>query len=314
MEKTKIVWPAEVEITEVGPRDGLQNLCNYIPAETKIELIKRLAGAGAKRIEVTSFVHPKAIPQMADAVTVAEFAVQNAEQLGIKPMALVPNLKGAQTAYAAGLKEVNYVISVSEAHNKANINRTVQASLEELENIIAALPDLKINLSMATAFGCPFVGEVPTEDILRLAQNVIDRGVTGITLADTIGVANPLQTLGVVGAVQQAYPEVSIGLHMHDTHGAGLANTLMAMSLGVTRIESAVGGLGGCPFAPGAAGNMATEDLNNVLLRMGVKTGIDPVAYQECVSFVQEHIQPSLLSHLSKARSYQEFSFYSLTK
>ncbi|MBP2639355.1 MAG: yngG [Firmicutes bacterium] len=310
MEETKIVWPAEVEIVEVGPRDGLQNLPDYVPAETKIELIKRLAGAGTKIMEVTSFVHPKAVPQMADAVKVAEFAVQNADQLGFKPLALVPNLKGAQTAYATGLREVNYVISVSAAHNKANINRTIEASLEELENIIVALPELKINLSMATAFGCPFTGEVPTEDILRLTQSAIDRGVTTITLADTIGVANPVQTLGVIRAVQQAYPDISIGIHIHDTHGAGLANTLMAMSLGITRVESAVGGLGGCPFAPGAAGNMATEDLNNVLLRMGIRTGIDPVRYQESVSFVQEHIQASLLSHLSRARSYQEFSFY----
>jgi len=310
MEKSTIVWPAEVEIVEVGPRDGLQNLPNYVPAETKIELVKRLASAGAKIIEVTSFVHPKAIPQMADAVKVAEFAVQNADQLGFTPLALVPNLKGAQTAYATGLREVNYVISVSEAHNKANINRTVEASLEELGNIITALPDLKINLSMATSFGCPFTGEVPTEDILRLVQSVIDMGVTKITLADTIGVANPAQTFGVVHAVQQAYPDISIGIHMHDTHGTGIANTLMAMSLGITHVESAVGGLGGCPFAPGAAGNMATEDLNNMLLRMGVRTGIDPVRYQESVSFVQENIQASLLSHLSRARSYQEFSFY----
>jgi len=310
MEKAKIIWPEKVEIIEVGSRDGLQNLPDYVPTEIKKELIKRIVSAGVKKMEVTSFVHPKAIPQMADAVEVAEYAVQNAFEWGLTPMALVPNLKGAQSAYAAGIKNVNYVISVSEAHNKANINRTIQASLAELDNIIQALPDLQINLSMATTFGCPFNGEVPTKDILQLIQCGIDRGITAVTLCDTIGVANPLQTLGVISEVEQTFPTLSIGVHMHDTHGMGLANTLMAMSLGITRIETAIGGLGGCPFAPGAAGNLATEDLNNMLLRMGIQTGIDPVRYAEEVSFVQEKIQSTLLSHLSKARSYQEFSFY----
>jgi len=225
-------------------------------------------------------------------------------------MALVPNLKGAQSAYTAGIKNVNYVISVSEAHNKANINRTIQASLAELDNIIQALPELHINLSLATTFGCPFNGEVPTKDILQLIQCGVDRGITAVTLCDTIGVANPMQTLGVISEVEQTFPSLSLGVHMHDTHGMGLANTLMAMSLGITRIETAIGGLGGCPFAPGAAGNLATEDLNNMLLRMGIQTGIDSIRYAEEVSFVQQKIQSTLLSHLSKARSYQEFSFY----
>lgn len=307
-------WPSKVEIVEVGSRDGLQNLPDFISTNIKMELIQRLAAAGVKKMEVTSFVHPKAIPQMADDAKVAEYAVQNAEQWGITPFALVPNLRGAQSAYAAGIRNVNYVISVSEAHNKANINRTVQASLEELDNILGALPDLKVNLSMATAFGCPFNGGVPTDDILGLIQNVVDRGIKEVTLCDTIGVANPVQTTGVITSVQKAFPELSIGIHMHDTHGMGLSNALMAISLGVTRIETAVGGLGGCPFAPGAAGNMATEDLNNMLVRMGIGTGINPVKYEEVVSFVQESIQASLLSHLSRTRSYQEFCFYPYKK
>ncbi|MGL5514121.1 MAG: hydroxymethylglutaryl-CoA lyase, partial [Sporomusa sp.] len=180
--------------------------------------------------------------------------------------------------------------------------------------IINALPELRINLSLATAFGCPFTGEVSTEDTLRVIQHGIDMGITTVTLCDTIGVANPLQTEGVIAAVQQAFPHLSIALHMHDTHGMALANTFAAMSLGITQFESAVGGLGGCPFAPGAAGNLATEDLNNMLLRMGVRTAINPVRYAEAVDFVQQNIQSSLLSHLSKARSYQEFCFYSMTK
>lgn len=310
MENSKVVWPTKIQIVEVGSRDGLQNLPDFVPTEKKMELIRLMASAGVKQMEVTSFVHPKAIPQMADATKIAEYAVQNAIQWGLTPMALVPNLRGAQAAYAAGIRNVNYVISVSEAHNRANINRTVQASLEELNNIIQALPDLKINLSMATAFGCPFNGAVATEDVLGLIQNAIDKGITNITLCDTIGVANPRQTQGLISAVKMAFPALSIGIHMHDTHGMGLGNTLTAMSLGITRIETAIGGLGGCPFAPGAAGNMATEDLNNMLIRMGIRTEIDSLRYAEAVAFVQQNIQSSLLSHLSKARSYQEFCFY----
>lgn len=314
MANQNISWPKEIEIVEVGSRDGLQNLPDFVSTEIKKELIQRLAAAGVKKMEVTSFVHPKAIPQMADATKVAEYAVENAEQWGITPFALVPNLRGAQSAYAAGIKHVNYVISVSEAHNKANINRTVQASLQELDNILEALPDLKVNLSMATAFGCPFNGGVPTEDVLSLIQNVINRGIHDVTLCDTIGVANPVQTVGVIAAIQKAFPDLSIGIHMHDTHGMGLSNALMAISSGITRIETAVGGLGGCPFAPGAAGNMATEDLNNMLVRMGIHTGIDPVQYEKAIDLVKQKVQSSLLSHLSRARSYQEFCFYPYNK
>jgi len=306
--------PAKVEIVDVGPRDGLQNLPDFVATDVKIGLIERLATAGVKKMEVTSFVHPKAIPQMADAAKVAAFAVEHAERWGVTPAALAPNLKGAQGAHAAGLRHINYVLSVSEAHNKANINRTVEASLEELDNIRAALPEMQVNLTLATVFGCPFVGEVPTEEVLKVIQQGVDKGITTVTLCDTIGVANPMQTAGVIGAVQQAFPQLAIALHMHDTHGMALANVMAAMTLGVTRFETAVGGLGGCPFAPGAAGNLATEDLNNMLLRMGVQTGVDPVAYGDTVAFVQQNIQPSLLSHLSKARSYQEFCFYPYVK
>jgi hydroxymethylglutaryl-CoA lyase len=302
--------PDMVEIVDVGPRDGLQNLPYFVPTEVKMELIRRMAAAGVKKMEVTSFVHPKAIPQMADASKIAEYTVENAVNWGLTPLAMVPNLNGAQAAYAAGVRNVNYVMSVSEAHNQANINRTVQASLDELVNIIAALPDLKINLSLATVFGCPFAGEVQTDEILYVIKNGMDRGITAVTLCDTIGVANPLQTKCVIEAVQQSFPSLSVALHMHDTHGMALANTLIAISSGITRFETSIGGLGGCPFAPGAAGNLATEDLNNMLLRMGIKTGINPVQYETVVSFVQQNIYSSLMSHMSKARSYQEFNFF----
>lgn len=307
-------WPATVEIVDVGPRDGLQNLPDFVPTAVKMKLLEHLAAAGVRKMEVTSFVHPKAIPQMADAAQVAAYAVENSARWGVIPVALAPNLKGAQGAYACGLRQVNYVMSVSEAHNKANINRTVQASLAELDNIISALPELTINLTLATVFGCPFTGAVPVEEVLRIIRQGVDKGITAITLCDTIGVANPLQTESVIAAVQQEFPNLSVAIHMHDTHGMGLANALAAMSLGVSRFETAVGGLGGCPFAPGAAGNLATEDLNNMLVRMGVQTGIDPARYAEAVTFVQANIQSSLLSHLSRARSYGEFCFYPYTK
>ena len=304
--------PETVHLVEVAPRDGLQNLKQPISTEHKKEFISRLAEAGIKEIEVTSFVHPKAIPQMADASEVAAFAVEEGKKRGFLPTALVPNLRGAQSAWDAGLRNVNYVISVSKTHNKENINRIHEESIEELAKIREAFPELRINVALATVFGCPFEGEVTAEQTIELIEKVLSYQVDVVALSDTIGVAVPAQIIEVVEKVRAKFPQLSLSLHMHDTHGRGLLNVWTGLALGVNRVEVAAGGLGGCPFAPGAAGNLGTEDLISLLDRSGIKSGVDLEKLLEAVKFAKEEIEPNLLSHLSKSRSYQELSFHTI--
>ena len=301
-----------VHLVEVAPRDGLQNLKQPISTEIKKEFVRQLAEAGLKEIEVTSFVHPKAIPQMADASEVAAFGVEEGKKKGFLPTALVPNLRGAQSAWEAGLRTVNYVISVSKTHNKENINRSHEESLEELVKIREALPDLRINVALATVFGCPFEGEVTAEQTVELIEKVLPYQIDAVALSDTIGVAVPAQIIEVVGKVRDQFPDLPLGLHMHDTHGRGLLNVWTGLALGVNRIEVAAGGLGGCPFAPGAAGNLGTEDLISLLDRSGIESGVDLEKLLQVVGFAKEKIESNLLSHLSKSRSYQELSFHTI--
>ncbi len=300
--------PKTVRITEVCPRDGFQNVKEFIPTPLKVDIVDRLMKAGVRRMEITSFVHPKAIPQMADAAEVVARA--KAGGTPIELVALTPNLKGVQRAAECGLDTVSYVISVSEAHNKANINRTVQESLAELAEIRNAFPAIKIILSAATVFGCPFNGQTPVDNVLRLLQDALELGVDSVTLCDTIGVANPLQTMDVVRTVKRRFPSLDIGLHMHNTHGMALANMFAGFILGVDRFETACGGLGGCPFAPGAAGNAATEDAVNMFHRMGVETGLRLEGLLDAVSALKKSVDPCGSSCLSAARTYSEFEFY----
>ncbi len=297
-----------VRITEVCPRDGFQNVKEFIPTPIKIEIVDRLIEAGVRRMEVTSFVHPKAVPQMADAADVVSHVKASGKPVEL--VALTPNLKGVQRAVECGLDTVSYVISVSEAHNKANINRTVQESLTELAAIREAFPALKIVLSAATVFGCPFDGRTPIDNVLQLLQDALALGVGSVTLCDTIGVANPLQTMDVVQAVRRRFPALDIGLHMHNTQGMALANMFAGYVSGVDRFETACGGLGGCPFAPGAAGNAATEDALNMFHRMGVTTGLRLEGLLDAVAVLKESVDPCGSSCLSAARTYSEFDFY----
>lgn len=306
--------PEHVHLVEVAPRDGLQNLKEYISTEVKKEFIEKLIESGLKEIEVTSFVHPKAIPQMADASEVAAFAVEKAKAHNFLPTALVPNLRGAQSAWEAGLREVNYVISVSKTHNKENINRTHEESLQELEKIRESFPELKINVALATVFGCPFEGEVDAEQTIALLEKVLPYQIGVATLSDTIGVAVPGQIIEVIEKVRSHFSNLPLGLHVHDTHGRGLLNVWTGLALGVNRIEVATGGLGGCPFAPGAAGNLGTEDLVSLLDRSGISSGIQLETLLKAVEFAREKIESNLLSHLSKSRSYSELSFYTVRK
>jgi len=264
-----------VQIVEVGPRDGLQNLNDYVETEKKISLISRLAESGLKEIEVGSFVHPKAIPQFRDIKEVVD-GVLSLE--GVKFTALVPNLKGAQNALQSGIRRIIFVFSVSRSHNLNNVRRTPKESLEELKKIkglSSSYPEAEIRVDLATTFGCPFEIEVEKDDILNCIERVREFGIREITLCDTVGFGNPRQVADITAASMKSFPEITFGVHFHDTRGLGLANALAAYETGIRSFDSSITGLGGCPFAPGASGNVATEDMVFMFNEMGVETGVD---------------------------------------
>lgn len=263
----------KITVLECGPRDGWQNLKQILTTEQKLRYIDGLFACGVEAMEVTSFVSPKAIPQMADAKELAGYCVKKYPDKTL--FALVPNFRGAQNAFEAGIRKVTYVISLSESHNKANINRTHEQSFEELIHIREAFPELTICIGMATTFGCPFEGIPDISKVVDFVGRIENAGVHELYLADTIGIADPRQVRGTIAAVRKAYPSMGLQVHIHDTRGMGMVNTLAAVESGVTTVQSTLGGLGGCPFAPGASGNTATEDLVYMLQRMGYETGID---------------------------------------
>ncbi|MCI0371095.1 MAG: hydroxymethylglutaryl-CoA lyase [candidate division NC10 bacterium] len=278
--------PASVTIVEVGPRDGLQNLRQVLPTADKVRYIGLLAASGLTAIEVTSFVSPKAVPQLADAAE----TVAGIRDLPITPIALVANLKGARNAVAAGVRRLNFVLSVSTSHHRSNVNRTREESLAELAEIVdlaEKIPGFRVRASLATAFGCPFEGQVPIAEVLRWVGAVATLGITEVTLADTVGFGNPELVRQVLLACRDRFPGITCGVHFHDTRGLGIANALMGMQCGVTVLDAAAGGLGGCPFAPGATGNIATEDLIFLCEEMDVKTGVDLARLCEASRFLQ---------------------------
>lgn len=263
----------QISIIEVGPRDGFQNIATYIPVEEKLKIIDAMVQSGVRHIEHTSFVSPKAIPQLRDAGEVTEALLKKYPDVEFFP--LVPNLRGAKNAVDHGLKKVAYVVSLSASHNKANINRTHEESLAELLDIRGAYPALEICVDIATAFGCPFEGKLTDPGKLTdFLQRYVDAGVRNFCLCDTIGIADPAQLRRILKTVMERYPKTLFEVHIHDTRNMGIANTLAAIECGVTRVQSTLGGLGGCPFAPGASGNTATEDLVFMLNEMGYDTGI----------------------------------------
>ncbi len=300
--------PAKARITDITTRDGFQIIKDWIPTAFKIKVIDGLIRAGVRSLEISSFVSPKAVPQMADAAELTRY-MRDAHP-GVDCSVLAPNLRGAQNAAEAGATKINYVISASLAHNEANIRRTHEESLNDLAAITEALPQLEVNLALATVFGCPFSGPVPTSVSIGLIQKALENGARSVTLADTIGVGNPLQVKSVLRAVRKAFPDLPLRLHMHDTHGMGIANMAAALEEGVHAFETAAGGLGGCPFAPGAAGNTATEDTVNMLQRMGIDTGIDMDAYLEVVGLIRENLNATLPGRFATARSFKEFRFF----
>ncbi|WP_295581338.1 hydroxymethylglutaryl-CoA lyase [uncultured Oscillibacter sp.] len=264
---------SSVSIMEVCPRDGWQNLPDFIPTERKIHYIERMLDAGVQTLQVTSFVHPKAIPQLRDAALVARTITGRYPDRTLT--ALVPNLHGARAAVENGIREVNYVVSVSETHNLKNIGRTHSQSFAELQRIRRELPDLKITLGCATTFGCPFEGQHSLGTILRFIERGADMGADQLELSDTVGMGDPRLIQEVFSAVKRTFPQLPLMAHLHDTRNNGVLNCYLALESGADMVHTALGGLGGCPFAPGASGNTSTEDLVYLLEKSGVRTGID---------------------------------------
>jgi hydroxymethylglutaryl-CoA lyase len=266
--------PAEVSVYEVSLRDGLQNERATVPLRGKIRLLDALVASGMKRIEITSFVSPKWIPQLADADELAEHAKPPA---GVSFSALCPNAKGLERARAAGIGEIAVFLSVSETHNKKNVNKTVAETLAAFEDTIGPARDagMRVRGYLSTVWGCPYEGDVDPKKALAIARKLVDMGVYQVSLSDTIGVGTPRQTERILEMMVAEIPRDKLAMHMHDTRGTALANVLVGLELGVRDFDASVGGLGGCPYAPGAAGNLATEDLVYMLQGMGVNTGVD---------------------------------------
>lgn len=265
--------PTHVRITEVGPRDGLQNECRNLATADKIALIRQLAAAGCREIEATAFVSPKAIPNLADAAEV----MRGTAGLGITRFALVPNAKGYARALDAGADGVTLVMSATDSHNRKNLNQTMAESMAELAPLAerARADGLAARLSVSMVFGCPFEGATGIDGIRAIVARMADHGYTRIGLCDTIGIADPRQVHDWMRRLSDEFAGLDFELHLHDTYGRGLANALAGLAAGVTRFDSAVGGLGGCPYAPGATGNVSTEDLVAMLDASGVATGLD---------------------------------------
>ncbi len=266
--------PARVEICEVGPRDGLQNEARPVPTAGKIRLIGALAEAGIRRMEATSFVSPTWVPNLADA---GEVLAGVPRRSGVSYAALVPNLKGLERALAAGVDEVVLFLSASETHSRKNINKSIAQALEASAEVAAAATaaGLRLKGAISMCFGCPFEGDVDPAAVLRIAEALRGMGADEISLSDTSGMGNPRQVGDLISRVADRVPLPHLGLHLHDTRGTGLANVLAGLQAGVTVFDASVGGLGGCPYSPGATGNVATEDLVHMLHEMGVETGVD---------------------------------------
>ena len=264
----------KVKITEVGPRDGFQSEKTILKTEDKIDVINHLIDAGYQRIEVSSFVSPKAIPQLADAETILNKVKRNSKST---LAALVPNAKGALRAVEAKLDEIVVFLSASESHNKKNVNRTVKESLQGFKEIadIAGKNNIPVQGDIATAFGCPFEGNVSSKKLVDISKEYKLMGFKGVTLGDTTGMATPPVVANAINAIRDNVPDFEITLHFHNTRGVGLANVMTGLNQGISDYESCFGGMGGCPFAPNATGNICSEDLIYLLHEMGIETGID---------------------------------------
>ncbi|MEI3607647.1 hydroxymethylglutaryl-CoA lyase [Pseudogracilibacillus sp. SE30717A] len=268
-----LALPEQVTICEVAPRDGFQSIQEFIPTEDKVKIIRKLARTGISSLEITSFVHPRAIPQLKDAEEVVRTVIDELE--GVDVRALVPNLRGAERAVGAGVRKLKTMLSATDSHSLSNANATVADAQDKQSPIFefAAKENIAVMGSISVAFGCSFEGIVPTERLIEIVRRYEAAGVREISLADTTGMAQPKQVYDVLGVLQAEFPHIDYSMHFHNTRGMALANTLAALQQGVTLYDSSIAGLGGCPYAPGATGNVSTEDLAHMLEEMGIKTG-----------------------------------------
>jgi len=291
--------PDHVSIREVGPRDGLQNE-DPVPVAAKVELLDALSRTGVRRIEAVSFVHPKAIPQMADA---DEVWAKASPVDGVHYSALVPNIRGAERALAAGFVEVEVVVSASDTHNRRNINRSTQESLDDIAALIERLHNAgaSAEVIIATSFGCPFEGDIDPRRVAGIVTRALADGADKISFGDTTGMATPRRVRDVLDAARAVAPDQPVLLHFHNTRGTGLANILTALDYGVTDFDASVGGLGGCPYAPGATGNVATEEVVHMLHDMGIDTGIDLDKLIEVAELAQRIVGRELPSGVLRA-------------
>lgn len=285
-------WPANVIVCEVGPRDGLQNEKTMLTVEQKVELIEKSVQAGARIVEIGSFVHPKAVPQMADTDEVAR---RIRRESGVEYRVLVMNRKGLERAAGAGIMKAKVTASASPAHSMSNMNRLPEEVVRSFAEYadFAAANQMELSGAISTAFGCPFDGKpVPLEQVLSVAACFREIGIKELSLSDTTGMANPKQVYDYVTAARLKFPDITWVLHFHNTRGMGLANVIAGLMAGVDRYDACFAGLGGCPFAPGASGNIATEDLVHMLAEMGINTGYD----QEKLIAIGKQVQ-SLVGH-----------------
>jgi hydroxymethylglutaryl-CoA lyase len=288
-----------VSIREVGPRDGLQNE-DPVPTAAKVRLLDALSATGVKRIEAVSFVHPKAIPQMADADEVWAAATRNPD---VRYSALIPNSRGAQRALDAGFREIEVVVSASDTHNRRNVNRSTSESLDDITALIALLhgAGASVEVIISTSFGCPYEGDVDPARVAAIVDRAVADGADRVAFGDTTGMATPRRVRDVVGLVRARQPDIPLLLHFHNTRGTALANILTALELGVTEFDASVGGLGGCPYAPGATGNVATEEVVHMLHDMGLDTGVDLGALIDAARLAQEIVGRELPSGVLRA-------------
>ncbi|NRR01407.1 hydroxymethylglutaryl-CoA lyase [Brevibacillus sp. RS1.1] len=289
-----------VQIVEVGPRDGLQNESAIVPAAAKIALIHKLMAAGLKRIEASSFVNPKWIPQLADADEVLQGI--NRSQ-GVTLSALVPNIRGLERARQSGLTEIALFMSASETHNQKNINKPIADTYPILREVAqeALAIGMKVRGYISTVFGCPYEGNVPLDNSRRVTEALLEMGVYEISLGDTIGVATPKQVHEVFGELVKDVTNERLAAHFHDTRGTGLANVAAALEEGIRIFDSSIGGLGGCPYAPGAAGNISTEDLVYILHGMDYETGVDLEKLIEAGAYIGQQLGKELPSKVLRA-------------
>jgi hydroxymethylglutaryl-CoA lyase len=280
--------PKKVEIIEVGPRDGLQNEKAFIPTEAKKQFITQLRGSGIKELELTSFVSPKWVPQMQDAAEIVSACLDE----NTRNIVLTPNAKGVERVYMTDCKAVAVFVGVSNTFNKKNINKMTDESMDELTPIIKELKasGYFVRACISTAFYCPYEGKMEEEATIRLCRQFVDLGVDELSVADTIGMAAPHEAFSLFSKLKHAFPHLLLTAHFHDTRNMALTNIFTALQAGVTRFDTSAGGLGGCPFAPGAAGNAATEDVVFMLERMGIETGIDLTKLVQAIDVIRPHL------------------------